>query len=392
MAPDRGAPDRYCRVVGAFFNHAGASPPTDAVVDRMIRHLRREQEIGGYEAAAEVTDELAAVRSTVARAIGAGSDEIAITAGATDAWERICWAYLSQPQFEAGAHLVTDPFTYISMWTSLLRWRSLRPLQVEVAAAAPDGTVDLDSLAGLVRPDTAAVLLTHIPTHCGTVTPAGDAIAVARSAAPAALVVLDISQSAGQLPLDVTALGCDVSFSPGRKFLRGPRGSGFLHVRRDLISSLVPLGLPGATGAVDGQLVGLPDDATRFEVFERPIAAVLGFGVAVGQLVDLGLDAVAAVVAERSDEVRDVLGRHPSIVPLGTPTDRGIVTFAHRGLAPDVVAARLTELGVASRFIPGVPPFADGRGGFEARVRLSPHHCTTASEIEALDAALTELV
>ena len=119
MAPGPGATHGYCRAVDAFFNHAGASPPTDAVVERMIRHLRREQEIGGYEAAAEVVDELAGVRATIADAIGAQPVEVALTAGATDAWERLAWAYLSQQRFDGGATIVVDPFTYVSMWTTL---------------------------------------------------------------------------------------------------------------------------------------------------------------------------------------------------------------------------------------------------------------------------------
>lgn len=391
MASGRDTTDGYCRAVSAFFNHAGASPPTDPVVERMIRHLRREQEIGGYEAAAEVVDELAAVRGTLATAVGAHTDEIALTTGATDAWERVCWAFLSAPRFDDGAHVVTDPFTYISMWTTLARWRSMRPLDVEVAAPAPDGTVDLDALAALVRPDTAAVLLTHIPTHRGTVTPAAAAVAAARAASPDALIVLDVSQSAGQLPLDLAALGPDVAFAPGRKFLRGPRGTGFLRVRRDLVPALVPLGLPGAAGLDGGAIVGLPDDATRFEVFERSIAAFLGFGVAVGELVTIGLDGVAAAVGARSREVRDAVASNPALVLLGGPDDRGIVTFTHRNHPPHVVAERLTDMGIASRYIPGVDANPDGQGRFDGCVRLSPHHCTTDDEVARLGDALARL-
>ena len=391
MAPGPGATHGYCRAVDAFFNHAGASPPTDAVVERMIRHLRREQEIGGYEAAAEVVDELAGVRATIADAIGAQPVEVALTAGATDAWERLAWAYLSQQRFDGGATIVVDPFTYVSMWTTLQRWNVLRPLTIVVAEPAPDGTVDLDSLSSLVEPDTAMVLLTHIPTHCGTVTPAAAAIAAARASAPEVLIALDVAQSAGQMALDVRALGSDVAFAPGRKFLRGPRGTGFLHVRHELIPTLAPLGLPFGARYEGDELLGIPGDATRFEVFERPIASLLGFGVAVGQLVERGLETVESEVTARSDEVRAVLDRHASLVPLGTRADRGIVTFTHQHVTPDVVAVRLAELAVATRFIPGAPTVTDGPAGFEPSVRLSPHHCTTAEEIAVLDEALSRL-
>jgi selenocysteine lyase/cysteine desulfurase len=89
--------------------------------------------------------------------------------------------------------------------------------------------------------------------------------------------------------------------------------------------------------------------------------------------------------------VRAVLDRHASLVPLGTRADRGIVTFTHQHVTPDVVAVRLAELGVATRFIPGAPTVTDGPAGFEPSVRLSPHHCTTAEEIAVLDEALSRL-
>lgn len=381
--------------MSAFFNHAGASPPADAVVDRMIRHLRREQEVGGYEAAAEVGDELGATRSSLATLVGGSADEIALTSGATDAFERAMWAHLSAPRGPDPAgppRVIVDPFTYSSMWATLSRWSAFRPLSVAVAAARPDGTVDVDSLAELADERTDTILLTHIPTHRGTVTDAGAAIAIARQRSPRALIALDVSQSVGQLPLDVAALGPDLAFAPGRKFLRSPRGTGFLWVRRDVMRTLVPLSLPfGAAIGAGGVASGLPDDATRFETFERPIAALLGFGVAVGELLAAGVDHVSQVVLERSDRVRDVVAEHPSLRALGTPSDRGIITFAHPILPADEVVRRLARWGVASRPMPPGLPMADGRGAFEPCVRLSPHAHTSDDELALLDEALSRL-
>jgi len=376
--------------VPAFFNHAGASPPVDAVVERVVAHVRREQAIGGYEAAAEVAGELAAVRASVARLVGGAADEVALTSGATDAFERLMWAVLSARVGERTG-VVVDPFTYSSMWLTLGRWGRIAPIDVRVAAPGPDGTVDVASLGATVDHSTDVVVLTHMPTHQGTVTDAEGAIVAARAASPGAVIVLDVAQTIGQLPVDVAALGCDAAFAPGRKFVRAPRGTGFLWVRRDLAARLDPLSLPfGSRVGADG-VDGLPPDATRFETFERPIAALLGLGTAVDHALSIGLDTIASRVLERSDAVRSILAGHAAVRPLGTSADRGIVTFTHEALGSDAAARALAADGVANRFIAGEPPMADGRGGFESLVRLSPHECTTDAELDELDAALGRL-
>jgi selenocysteine lyase/cysteine desulfurase len=113
-------------------------------------------------------------------------------------------------------------------------------------------------------------------------------------------------------------------------------------------------------------------------------------GVAVEQLLALGVDRVAARIGDRTDEVRAVLAGHPALTVGGTPADRGIVTFVHERLAPHEIGQQLAHLGVAARVTPAGAPM-DGRGAFAASVRLSPHECTTDDELAHLDDALGRL-
>ncbi|HNI34734.1 MAG TPA: aminotransferase class V-fold PLP-dependent enzyme [Microthrixaceae bacterium] len=375
--------------MSAFLNHAGASPPTDAVVRRMVTHLQREQEIGGYEAADEAAAEIASTRGSLARLVGGLPAEIALAGGATDAFERVMFAHLADRGFFAHpARIVVDPFTYSSMWLALSRWAQIRPLHVDVAAPADDGTVDQDSLNSLVDERTDAVLLTHMPTHQGTVTDAGRLFPSLRDAAPAALFVLDISQTVGQLPIDVGTIGCDVAFAPGRKFLRGPRGTGFAWVRHDIATSLDPLSLAFGSTVAGASVHRQPDDATRFETFERPIAALLGLGVAAAEALVIGVDTIASRIADRSDAIRSILDGRNGIRRLGTDSDRGIVTFTHDALGAAEASQRLVAAGIANRYMAGEPPMCDAGGGFEDSVRLSPHHITTDDELARLADAL----
>jgi selenocysteine lyase/cysteine desulfurase len=131
-----------------------------------------------------------------------------------------------------------------------------------------------------------------------------------------------------------------------------------------------------------------PDDATRFETFERPIAALLGLGVAAAEALVIGVDTIASRIADRSDAIRSILDGRNGIRRLGTDSDRGIVTFTHDALGAAEASQRLVAAGIANRYMAGEPPMCDAGGGFEDSVRLSPHHITTDDELARLADAL----
>ena len=283
----------------------------------------------------------------------------------------------------AGDHVVVDRFAYGTVHTALGALHRSHGVDLTVAPSRPDGTVDVDGLVDLVDERTRLVVATQVPTHLGTVTDVAevgrrlpDRVAdLAVDTGAGVVFAVDVSQALGQLPVDVGAIGCDVAFAPGRKFLRAPRGTAVLYVRRALADQLVPLTLPfGILAADDLDHFDLPAGMRRFDQFEAGVAAQLGLGAAARYANDLGIERIAAMVAERSRAVVAVLHGIGEITPTGTETDRGILSFVHRTRAPDEVVAIAAAAGVNLWVNPpgGAPFDAGGAPGAALGAGVTP--------------------
>jgi selenocysteine lyase/cysteine desulfurase len=256
-------------------NHAGASLMPQPVLDAVVGHLRREAEIGGYEAKDEAAERIDAVRADVAELIGARPHEIALLENATRAWESV---FYSLP-LKAGDRILTSVAEYGSNALAYLHVARRTGAEVVVVPDDEHGQLDVAVLRDAIDDRTRLIGVSHIPTDGGLVNPARAIGEVARDAGVPFL--LDACQSVGQLPLDVEELGCDFLSATGRKFLRAPRGTGFLYVREGALELLDPwvIEIRSArwTSAHEFELV---DGAQRFETWECSYANQLGLGAA----------------------------------------------------------------------------------------------------------------
>jgi selenocysteine lyase/cysteine desulfurase len=251
------------------------------------------------------------------------------------------------------------------------------------------GHVSLAALEQMIDERTRVVALTHVPSHSGLVNPAEEVGRIANAAGVPFL--LDACQSIGQMPLDVDALGCDILSAPGRKFLRGPRGTGLLYVRERLVEQLEPpfLDLLAATWTAPDRYE-IRADARRFESWEADYAARIGLGVAVAYALAIGLDAIEARVRDLADRLRAALGTVPGIEvrDLGEHSC-GIVTFTCEGWPAAEVVEHLAGLAINVSQAPAEYSQWDlGRRGLDAVVRASVHYYNTDDEIDRLVDAL----
>jgi selenocysteine lyase/cysteine desulfurase len=351
----------------------------------VLEHLALEQRRGGYEAALECAAQREAGYSDLARLVGAQPDQIAITDSATRAWNL---AFAAIP-FEPGDRILTSAAEYASNYIAFLQLQERLPITVTPVPNDESGQLSVRALADLLDERVRLVAVTHIPTSGGLVNPA-EAIGEVVADSPA-LYLLDACQSVGQLPLDVSDLKVDLLTSTGRKYLRGPRGTGFLYVRDDALDKLRPpiSDLFGARWTSrDGYT--LRPDARRFELYESNVAATLGLGAAARYALEVGPAASWRRIQSLADRLRQGLAAHAgiSVVDQGL-VQCGIVTFVVRGSEPRSLVERLrnqqiniwhssvesTRIDLEERDLPAV-------------VRASVHYFNTEAEVDRLVEAI----
>ncbi|MEU6828713.1 aminotransferase class V-fold PLP-dependent enzyme [Nocardia beijingensis] len=371
-----------------FLDSAGSSLPPRVVTDTVVAHLLREAEIGGYRAANERLDDLADVKTAIGALINAEPESIALSDSATRSWADF---FYSVP-LAAGDRVLVSEADYASNAIAALQRARATGATVEKIPSDGSGQIDLDALAGLVDERVKLVSVLHAPTNGGLVNPAAEATRIAHSVG--ALVLLDACQSAGQLPLDVAELGVDALSATGRKWLRGPRGTGFLYLRPELARSLEPgrLDLHSAewTGPHDYRLT---PDASRFEFWECDVAARLGLGAAVRYLLELGPENVYAAIAARAEYLRKALPEISGVTvrDLGI-RHSGIVSFTVDGVEPVEVRDRLLAQDITVTVSHASSTLLDMTGrGLASVVRASPHCFVGFDELDRFVAAVARL-
>jgi selenocysteine lyase/cysteine desulfurase len=385
-----------CELV-IHLNHAGTSLPPRPVLDAQVEWLQAEALTGGYELAADRDAELQASYDEVAALIGAQRDEIALVENATFAWHQAFWSL----PLRAGDRILTCTVEYASSYLSYLQAERRRGVSIEVIPDDDDGQLSLPGLADLLddgRAPVGLVAVTHVPTNGGLVNPVAGVGALCREAGVPFL--LDACQSVGQMPVDVDATGCDLLAATGRKFLRAPRGTGFLYARRSLLDRLdrdgaepAFLDLLGADWVAPDDYVLRPD-ARRFENWESNLAAVAGLRAAVAYARSWGLDAIADRVGTMADALRGRLAEVPGVRVHDLGRHRsGIVTFTVDGVAADEVQARLRSQGInVSVSGPSSTRLDAVRRRLPPLVRASVHYVTTDGDLDRLAAAVGDMV
>ncbi len=370
------------------FNNAGSSLPPDIVLDTVIDYLREEALKGGYETEARHTQQLEQVYASIARLINAGTDEVAIVENASTAWHLA----FNGIDFKKDDEVITSEMEYVTNLIGFLNIQKLHGIRIKVVPNDAEGNFDLVALEQAISPRTRLLAITHIPSTAGNILPVAEIGRIARS--HGILYLLDACQSAGQLPLDVEAIGCDMLSVTGRKYLRAPRGTGFLYVRKEVQDRLKLLFLDGHSIAWVGENdFKVRDNARRFELYEKNRALVLGLGTAIDYALDIGLDKIARRIQQLATQLRTKLkgingvtvndhGQHLS----------GIVTFSVEGITAAAVKAALAEKKINVSVGNAVSTLVYmNRHHLTSVVRSSVHYYNTEEELDSLCAALAAM-
>lgn len=366
-------------------NAAGSALPSRRTLDATLGHLRLEAEIGGYEAADRARDALDGFYPSVARLIGAEADEIAFIENATRAWDMAFYSL----DFRPGDCILTCVSEYSSNYISYLQVAKKTGAEIVVVPDDRHGQIDLGALERAIDKRTRLVSISHVPTQGGLVQPAEAVGKITNDAG--ILYLLDACQSVGQLPVDVKKIGCDFLSMTGRKYLRGPRGTGFLYAKARTTRHIEPVFLDNhAARWSDDNAYTVMGDAKRFENWERYFAGVIGLKVAADQANELGMAAIWARLRELADGLRARLASLKGV----TLTDLGqvkgaIVTFAVAGADHNALKlalrAQAINVSVSTQFSSRLD--LKGRGLRDV-LRASVHVYNTEEELDRFVAAL----
>lgn len=361
------------------FNHAGSSLMPAVVADHLIGWQREEEFRGGYETANRRRHELENFYDAGARLLNCHRDEIAFLENATRAWDMVFYALELGP----GDRILTAASEYGSNMIAYLHRAKRCGCVVDIVPDDEHGQLDVSALEAMIDARVKLISISHIPTGGGLVNPAEAIGAVAKHHGIPYL--LDACQSAGQMPLDVEKIGCHFLSATGRKYLRGPRGTGLLYVRRDWITRLDPPLLDQHAATLLSETdYKIRDDARRFENWECHFAGKAALGTAIDYALGWGLEAIETRVTEIADLLRTRLSEIPGITIRDQGQRKcGIVTFTKDGEAAADIKARLATTGINVTASSGSGMRVNfDRRGLHAVVRASVHYLNTQNEVD----------
>ncbi len=363
-----------------FMNSAGASLMPRPVVAAMADYLQQEAQLGGYEVERLWMSRINRFYDETARLLNTRPGNLAYAYSATDAYIQV----LSAIPFRAGDTILTTTHDYVSNQLAFLSLQQRVGIRLLRINNLSNGELDLTHLEELIREHRPVlVAITHIPTNIGLVQPAEAVGALCRQYG--VWYLLDAAQSVGQLPLDVTRIQADFLNGTGRKFLRGPRNTGFLYVSdRVLEAGLTPLYIDRRAATwtePDGYI--LQTDARRFELQEISLLSV-GLAEAVRYANQVGIETIARHNQQQMHRLRTGLQAIDGTQLMDQGAVQSNILAFHTDRQP------LARLETALRhervvFTVQYPHFAlidflDK--GLDWVIRFSPHYFNTVQEID----------
>lgn len=370
------------------FNNAGASLPTQYVNQAIISYLHEEETHGGYETADKYADKIKELYSNMANLIHADSDEIAITENASTAFSKALYSI----DFHDGDEIITSEIEYGNNFLNYLNLRKRIDIKIITIPGTEDSAFDMELFLNSINPKTRLIAITHMPTNSGAIAPVEQIGEIAKI--HNILYLVDTCQSIGHYPVYVDKIHCDFLTGTSRKYLRGPRGLGFLYVKKDILPQLQPamLEMDGAqwNSSQDFHMIY---SAKMFEVWEKSPALLLGMNEAVKYLLDIGIENVWSRINHLGRKLRNGLTDIKGIQLHDGPGElSGIISLTHNRYNVQEVKKQLKEYRINSSISGKHSSFSDmNKKGLEAVNRLSVHYYNSEQEIEKVLEVLNKL-
>lgn len=371
------------------FNNAGASLVSSATLAAQVEYLQEEALVGSYELGARRSEEIDQVYSEIAKLINAQTDEIAFVESATVGWLRAFYSI----NFQEGEEIICDTTSYASNYIAFLNAKNRFNLKVTVIGQDDGGAIDLIALESAIKPTTKLISITHMPTNNGLVNPAE---AVGEIAAKHRILYqLDACQSAGQYPIDVRKIKCDFLSATGRKYMRAPRGTGFLFVKKESLLGLTPLNLDLHSAEWVGRDKFVQrQDAKKYETWETNLSAKLGLAVATKQINRVGIENIWRRVTELANYLREQVSQvsHITVQDYGQ-VKSGIVTMTSDRFSSEELKSSLHQANINTTVAIRSGTLLDmQKRDLTSVLRVSVHYYNTKQEIDSFVRLMVQLV
>lgn len=358
----------------------GSSLMPQRVVDVILEHTQLEALMGGYEAESKKIDDLNKIYDIVAEHIGANSHEIALMENSTVAWSH---AFYALP-LKSGSRILTSEAEYAANYVAFLQRSKRDNLTIDIIPSDQNGTLDTNALEAMVDERVGLIAISWIPTNGGLVNPAENVGKVAKKYNIPYL--LDACQAAGQMQIDVNKIQCDFLSATGRKFLRGPRGTGFLYINEKWLDTIEPAMIDhfGAPW-VKKNVYELREDARRFETWENSYALRAGLGEAINYAEEIGIDLIHERVQLLAKFNRDLLSEIQNIQLRDIGIEQcGIISFSiDEKNNPKEIVDQMSEAGFAIGLVDPESTLIDSeKRNLPTLLRMAPHYYNTEDEIE----------
>jgi len=245
--------------------------------------------------------------------------------------------------FKPGDEVIISEMEYVTNIIGFLNAEKMHGIKTRIVYNDAQGNFDLQGLENAISSKTKLIAVTHIASTTGGMIPVVEIGKIARK--HNILYLVDACQSVGQVPVDVKDIDCDMLSVTGRKYLRAPRGTGFLYVRKQILDKIKISFIDGfSVKSVSQDEFKLKDDARRFELYEKNRAVTLGLGKAVEYALNIGVDSIW----QRIQQLAALMRRHLNHIDGITVHDIGdqqcgIVTFSVNGFEASAIKGKLAE-------------------------------------------------
>lgn len=363
------------------FNNAGCSLPVKESIDIITEYLQLEATLGGYEVKNKYESIINEFYTEAAQLINASDDEIAIIGNASDGINKMLFSI----PWKAGDVILTTEVEYGNCYLNYLKLKEEKGIEVKIVPNDEDGNILLEKMEEMISPKVKLIAVTHIPTNSGLIMPAKEIGKIAKK--HNILYLLDACQSVGHIPVDVEKIQCDFLSTTSRKYLRGPRGMGFIYVRKAVLKKLTPATLDMVTAHwKDADNYDLDCNIKIFEQWEKSYALVLGFSKALSYLNNLGVENTWKRIQHLSTYLRSELEKTGGIEVTDIGKNQcGIVTFSMSGVEPEALVNALLQQGINISASLRFSSIIDmDKRGLPGVCRASIHYYNTEDEIDIL--------